>query len=551
MSHRQALEDRRYLCTFDSRELPQVFTDVLVIGAGVAGLTAAIEAADYGAVLVLTKAELKESNTYYAQGGIAVALSDEDDCSTHIDDTLRVGQGLCDKGVVELVVREGVERVRELIHWGARFDSDGKQLALGQEGGHSRPRIIHANGDATGQEVERTLEAKARSRANVRLAEHHFVIDILTAEDRACGALVWNERIGKMLVWAQQTILATGGAGQLYRETTNPGVATGDALALGYRAGARLRDLEFVQFHPTTLYVAGASRALISETVRGEGGILRNRWGQQFMIGYHPDAELAARDVVSRAILEEMRRTADTNVYLDLTHMPAEWLVNRFPTIADLCATFGIDPSREMIPVRPSAHYMIGGIEIDKDGGTNLPGLLACGEAASSGLHGANRLGSNSLLEGLVTGRRAGKLAGELALRESPAKPRGLLSYTHEHRDSIRIDLGDVTSSLKSLMWRNVGVQREAERLERAEGRMRFWCRYVMAKEFPQPAGWQLQNMLTASRLIVALAKEREESRGVHFRSDFPQADDEHWLRHLSVTRAASPEKGNGPETKS
>ncbi len=542
MSDHQEFEDRRYLTAFDSRGLPQVFTDVLVIGAGVAGLRAAIEAANCASVLVLTKGQLRDSSTYYAQGGIAVSLSGEDDRRMHLEDTLRVGQGLCQEEIVELVVSEGVGCIEELISWGANFDSDGDRLALSREGGHSHPRIIHARGDATGQELQRILEARARVWPNVRLAENHFVVDILTDEGGACGALIWNERIGKMLVWAQQTILASGGAGQLYRETTNPWVATGDAIALGYRAGARLRDLEFVQFHPTTLYVAGASRALISETVRGEGGILKNRWGERFMSRYHRDAELAPRDVVSRAILEEMQRTADTNVYLDLTHMPTEWLVKRFPTIADLCATFGIDLSKEMIPVRPSAHYMVGGIEIDRDGRTTLPGLLACGEAASSGLHGANRLGSNSLLEGLVTGRRAGKLAGEQACRESSARPRGPLSYACEESDARDIDLGDVANSLKSLMWRNVGVQRRAEGLREAEERMRFWCRYVMAKEFPEPAGWQLQNMLTASRLVVALAKERQESRGVHYRSDFPEPDDEHWLKHSTLTRKGSPE---------
>ncbi len=405
----------RYLVGFDSPLLPHRFTDVLVIGSGVAGLRAAIEAARHANVVVITKDELNECSTDRAQGGIAAALGPGDSPEKHAADTIAVGCGLCDPATVRLVVEQGPELVRELAQWGAAFDREGDGLSLAIEGGHRCARVAHARGDATGAEIEETLLRKVASTPNIQTIKHTFAIDLLTLDGICLGAATWSHARGLTLIWAKAVILATGGAGQVYRETTNPRVATGDGLAMAYRAGCELRDLEFVQFHPTTLYVAGAARVLISEAARGEGGILVNKLGERFMEKYSPMKELAPRDVVSRAILAEMQRTGDTNVYLDLTHVPPDRLAARFPLIKEMCSLFDIDIAEDLIPVCPSAHYMIGGVTADHRGQTTIGRLYACGEVASTGLHGANRLGSNSLLEGLVFGRAAGDAAGRAA----------------------------------------------------------------------------------------------------------------------------------------
>jgi len=535
---RKHLEPRRYLVSFDTHHLPHLFTDVLVIGSGVAGLRAAIEAAQVGSVLLVGKGGLDDSNSWEAQGGVAAVMSPEDDIENHVADTLRTGQGLSDEAVVRMVVSEGPEEIRRLIDWGAEFDRTDGELALTKEGGHSHPRIVHARGDATGAELVRTLVRVVRRNPLIQVLEHTFVIDLLTTDDTCVGAFAWDDRRGLTLIWAHACVLATGGAGQVYRETTNPEVATGDGIAIAYRAGAALRDLEFVQFHPTTLYIAGAARALISETARGEGGILLNRKGERFMPRYHPEAELAPRDVVARAILKEMQATGDTHVYLDLTHLPAERLRERFPKIAQLCADFDIDITKDRIPVRPSAHYLIGGVIVDAEGRTNLEGLYAAGEVASTGLHGANRLGSNSLLEALVMGRRTGEAAGAWArARRRQAQVPLHLRSALEAPQKDRIDLRDVANSLKSLMWRQVGVEREEDALAEAEERIDFWTSYVLGAEFLSPVGWQLQNMLTVAKLITHCARRRRESRGVHIRTDFPQTDDEHWRTHTVVQK--------------
>jgi L-aspartate oxidase len=531
------IEPRRFLLQFDSRALPHRFADVLVVGSGVAGLSAALAAAQHTDVLLISKDELRESNTAYAQGGVAVVLGEPDSFADHIRDTLAVGQGLCVPEVVEVVVGEGPDRVRELIAVGARFDEEPGGLNRTREGGHSQARIIHAQGDATGAEIERALLQAVAACPRIRCLDHTYVVDLLTDDGECVGAILSSQVHGITLVWAKQTILATGGIGQLYRETTNPEVATGDGIAIAYRAGAVLQDMELVQFHPTTLYIAGASRWLISETVRGEGAYLINNKGERFMPRYHPDAELAPRDVVSRAIVAEMRATGATCVRLDLRHLDPEHARERFPTIAKACAQFELDIAEDPIPVRPSAHYMIGGVQADLDARTALRRLYACGECADSGLHGANRLGSNSLLEGLVFGHRAGENAG----RAAAADPRDITPRTIHggpvagHED--RLDLRDVVNSLKSLMWRHVGIERSDDLLREAEESVDFWCRYVMNKEFNFRGGWEVQNMLTLAKIITVAARTREESRGVHYRSDFPSPDDAAWKTHITFQR--------------
>lgn len=533
------LEKRRCLAPFDSRSVPHIFTDVLIVGGGVAGLRSAIAAADYGNVTVLVKSTLEESNTAQAQGGVAVVLSAQDSVEQHAADTLATGVGLCDEETVRVVVGEGPERVKELVEWGARFDRTDGEFEFTKEGGHSVPRIVHAHGDATGAEIARVLIQVARAKPSVGLLEDHFVIDLVPCEGEGIAALVYNGQKGMMLVWASQVILATGGIGRLYRETTNRAGATGDGLAIAYRAGAVLQDFEFMQFHPTTLYIAGASRALISETVRGEGAKLLNRNGERFMTKYHADGELAPRDIVSRSIVNEIQVTRHPCVYLDVTHLRKRHLKQRFPAIYRECLSFDIDISKDLIPVRPSAHYFIGGVQVDTRGRSSVPGLFAVGEVSCTGLHGANRLGSNSLLEGLVFGARAGTQAGErLAKVGRNSRPRPLTCELIEPKRG-EIDLGDVENSLRSLMWRAAGIEREESHLETAEDYVDFWCGYVMDKTFADVHGWIIQNMLTVAKMVFHSARRRQESRGVHFRTDFPDTDDERWKRHITIQRGA------------
>ncbi len=528
---------RRYLTQFDLERLPNLLTDVLVIGSGVAGLRAAIEAARHGSVLLVTKGRVDESNTAWAQGGIAVVMSPDDTFDSHIEDTLVVGCGLCDRAAVERIVREGPERIKQLMEWGALFDKRGKTLLLGLEGGHSSPRIVHAMGDATGQELSDTLVRVARGTPRLRIFEDCFAIDLIDVEGRCCGAVTYHRHHGHQMFWAKRTILATGGCGQVYRETTNPEIATGDGHAMAWRAGLPLRDMEMVQFHPTTLYVAGATRALISEAVRGEGAYLVDRQGRRFMKEYHPDAELAPRDVVSRAIVAEMAAQNATCMFLDVRHLNPDKFRKRFPMISRLCEEFDIDIAKDRIPVRPAAHYMVGGVLVDAETRTSMPGLLACGEAASSGVHGANRLASNSLLEGLVFGAIAGDLAGsEAASDPSPPRPTRIHSDIAPSSRTM-LDLADIRNSLRSLMWRNVGIERHGERLAETAEIIGFWEKYVMDKLFDDRTGWEIQNLLTLAHLITVAATQRKESRGVHFRSDFPEPNPKMESRHLILTR--------------
>jgi L-aspartate oxidase len=533
-------DSRRYLTEFDVRRIPNLFTDVLVIGSGVAGLRAAIEAARYGPVLLITKGRIEESNTAWAQGGVATVMSATDSFDAHVEDTLRVGCGLCDRPAVERIVREGPERIQELVQWGALFDQRKKELLLGLEGGHSAPRIVHAMGDATGLEIANTLIRVARATEQLRIFEDCFAIDLVEIDGRCRGVTTYHRHFGHQIFWAKETILAAGGCGQVYRETTNPSVATGDGHAMAYRAGVPLRDMEMIQFHPTALYVAGASRSLISEAVRGEGAYLVDREGNRFMEAYHPDKELAPRDVVSRAILAEMAKQDATCMYLDVRHIDQDKFHKRFPTICRICEEFDIDTATGRIPIRPAAHYMIGGVVVDQDARTPMPGLLACGEVASSGLHGANRLASNSLPEGLVFGRVAGAVAGEAAREGNAAAQPKLIRGEVERSQRTALDLADVLNSLRSVMWRNVGIERSGDRLAETEEIIGFWGRYVMDKLFDDRLGWETQNLLTVARLMAAAALAREESRGVHFRTDHPDTDPKLNGRHLAMQRLTS-----------
>jgi L-aspartate oxidase len=526
----------RYLTGFSSFDVPQRLTDVLVIGSGAAGLRAALEAAKYGRVLVVTKSSIDETNTQLAQGGIAVPIDGEDTVEKHVADTLSAGQGIADEEVVNAVVAEGRAAIDELVEWGAEFDRKGGSFALAREGGHSKARILRANGDTTGLEIERVLVSSVLNHSNIRVLEHTFMIDLITEDGLCTGAVVFDRDNGKQIIWAKQVVLASGGAGQVYRETTNPEIATGDGLAAAYRAGAELQDMEFVQFHPTTLYIAGAIRALISEAVRGEGAYLIDSEGNRFMEKYHKDAELAPRDVVSKAILEEMKQSGTTRVYLDLRHLDAWKMHRRFPGLTELCAVFDLDLARDLIPVRPSAHYMIGGVRTDLHGRTNVANLLACGEVACTGLHGANRLASNSLLEVMVMGRHAGEAAGRALEGAKSAGPRPV--ENSPSAKTHRILLRDMEDSLRALMWRSVGIEREAKGLSEACELLNFWCRYVLDRDFDSPEGWRLQNMLQVGMLITLCALKREESRGVHYRTDFVQRDDENWMRHSVVSSA-------------
>ncbi|NQU20635.1 MAG: L-aspartate oxidase [Candidatus Nealsonbacteria bacterium] len=537
--------DPRYLVAFHPKRVMHFFTDVLVIGGGLAGLRAALAVDPKLSSLVVTKDGLNESNSAKAQGGIAGVLAPDDRFEDHVADTLQAGGQLCDEAVVERVVREGPERIRELIQWGTQFDRKGDRLALGREGGHGRERIVHALGDATGKEVMRAVVARVEASPHVDVWRDTYTIDLVTFEGTCRGALLWNHRYGLSVVWAKQTILATGGAGQLYRETTNPDVATGDGVAIAYRAGAELRDLEFVQFHPTVLYIAGSSRSLISEATRGEGARLVDRHGRRFMPDYDSRAELAPRDVVSNAIVAEMERTQHPNVYLDLTHLDAELVRTRFPGIAAICAEFDLDITRDRIPVRPGAHYMMGGVTIDLDGRTTVPSLWAAGEVTASGLHGANRLASNSLLEALVYGMHAGEGASRAAAEVDDSFTAPGVDNAEVESVGEPLNLDDIRNSLKSLLWRNAAVRRNAEGLSEAIENLRHWCRYVLARQFSDPTGWELQNMLCVARLMISAAADREESRGAHVRTDFPDRDDRQWAHHVTFVRSPrNPEYG-------
>ena len=523
----------RYLVSFGPKETPHFFTDILIIGAGIAGLRAALSVPKDMNVLVVTKDDIQQSNSSYAQGGIAGVMSPEDRFENHIEDTITAGADLCDRDIVELVVREAPEQINDLIRWGTHFDEEDGKLALAREGGHSHRRIVHALGDSTGHEVMRAIIERAGKSPNITIWDKTFTIDLLTHDGACVGSIVYRPRGETFLIWAKQTILASGGAGMVYRETTNPPVATGDGMAAAYRAGAELRDMEFMQFHPTVLYVAGSSRYLISEAVRGEGAYLRDKSGSRFMLDVDPRAELAPRDVVAQAIFRCMDRTQHPNVYLDLSHIPSDRIRQRFPGIEKVCKSFGLDITKDLIPVRPGAHYMVGGVTIDGQGRTSLPGLWAAGEVSSSGLHGANRLASNSLLEGLVFGNLCGLGAAAAAAKMPDIFNVSPLTSKVVASTAETLDVADVTNALRSLMVRRMGIVRDRTGLLEAKQTVDFWCNYALNRPFSSRAGWELQNLLTVASLMIWAALKREESRGVHFRADFPERDDIHWHHNL------------------
>lgn len=541
-SKQMPFTDRRYLIPFRATLLPQIFTDVLVIGSGVAGCSAALSAvrnSPSAEVIITSKGSLKDSNTYWAQGGIAAVLDQVlDNTEQHLQDTLIAGAGLCDEQIVRKVVEEGPARVRELIEAGLRVDRDADgTIKLGKEGGHSQNRIIHTDGDATGKALATALFGTVDEHERIRMFEDCFVLDLITTGDKpgqgeVVGAITHHPKYGLQVIWARATILAAGGCGMVYRETTNPNSATGDGLAMAYRAGAVMQDMAFMQFHPTTLYIAGASRALITEAVRGEGAVLIDKSGYRFMPDYDERADLAPRDIVSRSILTQMVKTAHSHVFLDIRPIGLERFNERFPGIAKLLAQFDINPATTPIPVHPSAHYMVGGVAVDPETRSSMPGLYACGEASCSGLNGANRLASNSLLEGLVFGDIAGKVCLERLqgavvndVNTQTARPYKIVSDIRPS-DRSELDLADVRSSLRSVMWRHVGIEREGDHLKDVLDMFAFWGRYTMDKIFDDRLGWEVQNLLTIGMLMSRAAHWRDESRGTHFRVDHPEQID-------------------------
>jgi L-aspartate oxidase len=495
--------------------------DYIVIGSGVAGLRAAVELAPHGKVVVLTKDRLDESNTEYAQGGVAVALSDDDEIELHIEDTLIAGAGLCDEKAVRVLAEAGPRYITQLIEWGAQFDRDGEALAFTQEAAHSRRRILHARGDSTGREFVRALISHAKKQPGIQLMAHAATVGLIVEAGRCVGVrfIDPNESMRREL-YARAVVLATGGAGQIFAQTTNPSVATGDGMAMAHAAGALMSDLEFVQFHPTALALPEAPRFLLSEALRGEGAILRNHAGEAFAKNYDARGELAPRDIVARAIVAEMQRTQTSWMYLDLTHLNAKFVRERFPGIYDTCMRYGLDLAVDQMPVSPAVHYVMGGVKTDTHGRTTLPGLYAAGEVACTGVHGANRLASNSLLEGLVFGARAGAAALEDAW---PAPGQSEPEPVEFDLAQWRLDQR-TKSRVQELMWWKAGLIRHAETLQAAL--------LELQKLVAENVNERTRNFAALALLMTQAALWRTESRGGHYRADFPARDDAHWRVH-------------------
>lgn len=509
-----------------------MITDFLVIGSGVAGLRAAVELARYGKVIVATKDIPTESNTEYAQGGVAVALSDEDKVGIHFEDTINAGDGLCNEDAVSVLVEEGPERIVEMIEWGAAFDKEGSKLVFSMEAAHSRKRILHAHGDSTGKELERVLINKVMSLKSVERLPFSMALDLIV-EDGVCrGAYVLRE--GEVsAIYAKAVVLSTGGAGQVFSRTTNPQVATGDGLAIAWRAGAVLEDMEFVQFHPTALFASAAPQFLLSEAMRGEGAILLDVQKKPFMKDYHPMAELAPRDIVSRAIMSQMVKTNSSYVYLDLTHLDGSFIKRRFPRIYTTCLQYDLDITKYPIPVSPAAHYIMGGVKTDFDGATNISGLYAAGEVACTGVHGANRLASNSLLEGLVFGYRAGRKAAGHADEAFRIRQLGAAACGDGRTED---NIEEIRTTIRRIMWEQVGIIRCSVSLKTAHDELSRWAD-LMTKPVCTRRELELKNLLTTAWLITEAAQARKGSIGAHYRSDFKErGEDDH--RHITLRKA-------------
>ncbi len=513
--------------------------DFLIVGSGIAGLRAAIELAPHGRVLVLTKADAGAGSTGYAQGGIAAAIAGDDSAARHAEDTMRAGDGLCDEQAVGVLVSDGPRYVRELIEWGAEFDRrpDGT-LDLAREGAHSTRRVLHAQ-DATGREIGRVLARRLASFPDVEIVDHAVVVQTIVEKGVVTGVRFLSGAGSLVEARAASTLLATGGAGQIYRETTNPVVACGDGVSLAFLAGVRVADLEFVQFHPTVLAVPGVPRYLLSEALRGEGAVLVNDAGDRFMARYEPAGDLASRDRVSRAMLKESVRTGKP-VYLSMAHLDAREVHERFPVISGLCRRAGLDLARDRLPVSPAAHYLMGGVATDLDGRTSLPGLFAAGEVASTGVHGANRLASNSLLEGLVFGGRAGAAMRAQSSTSWPSPISGGIEGPVPTGKTLPPLLAEAT--MRDVMWRSAGVFRDREGLASAAATLQpAWEaleRHVAAGGALCMSDWRTVSLLTVSRLIVRAALRREESRGAHSRTDFPDRNDGVWQRRVYDERS-------------
>jgi len=525
--------------------------DFVVIGSGIAGLSFALKAARHGSVAVITKRKGADTNTAWAQGGIACVTSDEDSFALHVGDTLDAGAGLCDEAVVRTIVTEGPERIRELMELGLHFDerevAGHRELDLGREGGHSKRRVLHVQ-DVTGKEIEETLLRELGRQSHVDLLENHMAVDLITAgklgfaaEDRCLGAYVLDEKSAEVeTIRSDRIVLATGGCGKVYLYTTNPDIATGDGVAMAWRAGAVIANMEFIQFHPTCLFHPKAKSFLISEAVRGEGGILRNNRGEDFMKRYDERGSLAPRDIVARAIDAEIKRSGAPCVFLDITQQPPEFLQERFPHIYETCLRFGIDISKQPIPVVPAAHYQCGGIKTDINGATNVRGLYAIGEVACTGLHGANRLASNSLLEGLVVAHRA----AEAAVRTRPS-PHSSVSLPEWQSGDVQ-DVDELVviyhnwDEIRRLMWDYVGIVRTDKRLQRASARLRnlqreiheFYWNFKVSVDL-----LELRNLATVAALIVDSALSRKESRGLHFTLDYPETKDRQFKADTRLSR--------------
>src|SRR5215472_15460740 len=525
--------------------------DFAIIGSGIAGLSFALKAARHGSVAVITKRKGADTNTAWAQGGIACVTSDEDSFQLHLRDTLEAGAGLCDEAVVRTIVTEGPERIRELADLGVQFDereaSGHRELDLGKEGGHSKRRVLHVR-DATGKEIEETLLRQLARQSNTELLENHMAVDLITAaklgfaiEDRCLGVYVLNEKSGEVeTIRSDRIVLATGGCGKVYLYTTNPGIATGDGVAMAWRGGLEIANMEFIQFHPTCLFHAEAKSFLISEAVRGEGGILRNDRGEDFMKRYDPRGSLAPRDIVARAINAEIKRSGARCVFLDITHRSPEFIRERFPHIYQTCLRFGIDMSKQAIPVVPAAHYQCGGIKTDVDGAASLPGLYAIGEVACTGMHGANRLASNSLLEGLVVAHRAVAAATQTRQTRKQKVPLPEWRSGNVHDVDEMVVIYHNWDEIRRLMWDYVGIVRTVKRLQRASARLRnlqreireFYWNFKVSVDL-----LELRNLAEVAALIVDSALCRKESRGLHYTLDYPEMDKRLFSRDTVLSR--------------